>query len=128
MPNDHDGSPKDLQFEYRIEPREGYVFVAQRGKATLETDVARMQREIERAMRSVGTRFAMFDNRDTARPDEWVRATMWSWLTESVDRAALLQTEVRNIKRAEERGERNRVTVRAFLEEAEAEAWLLAVR
>ena len=83
-----------------------------------------MQKAIEAAMADAGTRCVMFDNRDTQAPDEYVRAAMWSWLVNHVSRAALLQNEKRNIKRADRTGQRNRIALRAFMDEDEAAAWL----
>ncbi len=123
-----DGTLPAQGFEYRIEVRRGYVFVWQQGKASTPIEVSAMTTLIDDALHEAGTRFVMFDNRETTRPDEYARAMMWSWLTQNVDRAALLQKEARNIKRAEARGEQNRVAVRAFHDEAEAEVWLLAAR
>lgn len=111
----------------RIEQRDGYVFVWQGGLATSIHQLEEMQQQIEDAMIAAGSRFVVFDNRDTEAPEEWLRASMWSWLCEHVRRAALIQAEVRNIKRAERTGARNRLPVRAFDNEADAEAWLLAV-
>lgn len=111
-------------FEFRVEPRDRYVYVWQGGMAETLEQLEVMQREIESAMKQVGTRFCMFDNRDTIQPDQLIRAAMWTWLTEHVLRAALLQNEAKNIARAERTGERNRVSVRAFHDEAEAEGWL----
>ena len=112
-------------FAVRIERRSGYVFVWQGGMVSSLAELEGMQADIEAAMREVGTRTVMFDNRETVRPDEWIRASMWTWLTSHVHRAALLQAVPRNIARAERMGQQNRITLRAFSDEAEAEAWLV---
>ncbi|MBW2462902.1 MAG: hypothetical protein JRH11_14715 [Deltaproteobacteria bacterium] len=116
---------EQTEFEVRVEVRAGYVFVWQRGLVGSANQLEAMQRDIGAAMDRAGTRWAIFDNRETEPSDEWLRAAMWTWLCEHVDRAALIQTEARNIGRAERTGQRNRILVRAFHEEAEAEAWLL---
>ncbi|MEM9694489.1 MAG: hypothetical protein AAGA56_18190 [Myxococcota bacterium] len=114
------------EFAYRVDARRGYVFVWQRGRALRVEDVEPLQRDVEEALNEGNTRCVMFDNRETLPPPEDVRASMWGWLTEHIRRAAMLQKEVKNMKRAERTGERNRVAIRAFQEEEEGEAWLLA--
>lgn len=118
--------PDPGPLEFRVEPRDGYVFVWQRGLASTVEQLEDMQRAIATAMADLGTRAVVFDNRETAKPDEWIRASMWSWLIENVDRAAMIQAEVRNVGRAERTGQRNRVAVGAFLSEDDARDWLLA--
>ncbi len=124
---DYDGSmaTEDDGLHLRIEVRDGYVFVWQRGLVRSQDELERMQDRIEAALVEAGTRSVMFDNRETLPPDEWLRASMWTWLTEHVRRAALLQSAPRNIKRAERTAKRNRMVVRAFHDEAAAEHWLL---
>ncbi len=85
-----------------------------------------MQSLIMAGLEEIGRRRAMFDNRETERPDSMLRSLMWTWLCENVQRAAMLQTEARNIQRAERTGQENRIAVRAFHELSEAEAWLLS--
>lgn len=114
--------------EYRLELRDGYVFVYQKGQALTVSELEGMQAAISAAMREGATRYVMFDNRDTLPPEEWIRASMWTWLCDHVGRAAMLQKEAKNIKRAERTGKRNRVPLRAFHDEEEAEAWLLSSR
>jgi hypothetical protein len=116
----------ELAFAYRVERRDGYVLVWQCGTVTTREQLERMQADIESAMVEVGSRYALFDNRETGRPDEMLRAAMWSWLCEHVGRAALLQESARNIKRAENTAEQNRVSLRAFHDADEAVAWLRA--
>ena len=115
----------DEWMEFRVEARQGYVFIWQKGRAPDAANIEAMQRAIEKGMAEAGTRDCLFDNRDTIQPDQLVRAAMWTWLTENVRRAALIQAEAKNIARAERTGERNRIAVRAFDNEADAEAWLL---
>jgi hypothetical protein len=118
-------SGTDQPFAYRVEIRDGYVFVWQGGMVENEAQLRVMQEEIAGALSRAGTRVAMFDNRDTEKPDEWLRAMMWTWLLEHLSRAALLQSVERNKRRAERRGQENRISLRAFGDEDEAEAWLL---
>lgn len=117
------GATVDL--EVRTEIRDGYVFVWQRGAVVTQAQLVTMQRDIKAAMDEAGTRRVMFDNRETESPDEWLRASMWTWLSENIARAALIQSEPRNIKRAERTGERNRIVIRAFHDAEAAEAWLV---
>lgn len=113
------------RFEIRTEIREGYVFFWQRGLVRDLEDLARVQAEMQAALDEAGTRVAMFDNRETENPDAMVRAAMWTWLSESVDRAALIQSVAKNVRRADDTAQRNRMAFRAFDDEARAEAWLL---
>lgn len=112
-------------FELRAEPRDGYVYFWQAGVMRDMEELEQVQARIKSALEAAGTRVAMFDNRDTGKPDPMLRAAMWTWLTENVDRAALLQAVPKNVTRADKTAERNRVSYRAFHDEAEAEAWLL---
>lgn len=115
----------EKQLEFRVEARDGYVFVWQQGLATTSAELVPLQQAVETAMAEARTKCVLFDNRDTEPPDEYVRAAMWSWLLNHVTRAAMLQNEVRNVKRADRTGQRNRIALKAFMNEDEASAWLL---
>jgi hypothetical protein len=114
-------------FRYRIDVREDHVLVWQSGLLTVE--VARqMQRDILEAMVEADVHKAIFDNRDTDRPDEMVRAVMWSWVSEctQIERLAMVLSTDRNVRRARDTADRNRVSSEAFVSEADAIAWLRA--
>ena len=112
-------------FELRAETRDGYVFFWQRGLMSSLEELERVQSEMSLALREAGTRLAMFDNRETSNPDAMIRAAMWTWLSENIDRAALIQAVPKNVRRADRTAQRNRMAFRAFEDETEAEAWLL---
>lgn len=112
-------------FQLEVEHRDGYVFFRQSGRVRDVDELARVQAQMKAALVEAGTRLAMFDNRETESPDPMVRASMWTWLSENVSRAALIQAVPKNVKRADERAQRNRVPYRAFQDVDEAEAWLV---
>jgi hypothetical protein len=111
-------------FELRSELRDGYVFFWQKGAVRDLDELERVQSQMGEALDASGTRVAMFDNRQTRSPDAMLRAAMWTWLSENVDRAAMIQAVAKNVRRADRTAERNRLSFRAFEDEAEAEAWL----
>jgi hypothetical protein len=101
--------------------------VAQAGLLTVAV-AKQMQADIEAAMRKAKVTKAIFDNRETERPDEMVRAVMWTWITDCavLERLALVLGTERNARRARETADRNRAVSSAFASEEEAIAWLRA--
>lgn len=99
--------------------------VRQRGLLTVEA-AAQLQKAVADALADAGVRLAIFDNRETDRPDEMVRAVMWTWLGAQtcMDRLALVLASERNTRRAREAADRNRVRVSAFSDEQDAIDWL----
>ncbi len=99
--------------------------VRQRGLLTVDVAL-QFQRVVEEEMSKAGVRLAIFDNRETERPEEMVRAVMWTWLgaTTCLDRLAIILVKERNTRRANEAADRNRVRVSAFFDEQEAIDWL----
>lgn len=125
-------------FDFRVERRDGYVFVYQRGRADNEGVIRRMQREIEDALTAGQCCAVVFDNRDTQTPDEWVRAMVWSWLGRHrvIRRAALVQASTDSQKRSNDRATRawrgismswiNSVQIMAFVSEDDAARWAVS--
>ncbi|MEZ4451766.1 MAG: hypothetical protein R3B09_20045 [Nannocystaceae bacterium] len=112
---------------YHFEARVGYLLVVQEGRVGSVAEAAAFQRAVDEAMIGHGGRRVLLDNRATERPDEEVRASMWTWVTECThfDRFALLLEGERTSQRANLTASRNRAAVVAFTDEAEALAWLL---
>jgi hypothetical protein len=125
-------------FAFEVQIRRGYVFVSQSGYPAAEGKVLDMQYEIERAMSDAGLGGVVFDNRKTETPPPWVRAVMWSWLGSQpmLARVALIQQDDASRQRSMDRATRawngismswtGRIQIMAFLELADAEAWILS--
>ena len=112
-------------FAYDIEVRGDHLVVRQRGLLTVDVAL-QFQKVVEDEMAKAGVRLVIFDNRQTDRPEEMVRAVMWTWLgsTTCLDRLALVLVKERNTRRANEAADRNRVRVAAFFDEQDAVDWL----
>lgn len=129
---------EECTFAFEVQTRHGYVFVSQSGYPASESKVLDMQEKIERAMAAAGLCGVVFDNRRTLTPPPWVRALMWSWLGshDMLDRVALIQEDDASRKRSMDRATRawngismswtGRIQIMAFLEVADAEAWILS--
>lgn len=138
MLSDAASTPSDDTFEFRVEGRDGYVFVYQRGRADDEGVIRQMQQEIEDALEARACCAVVFDNRDTQTPDEWVRAMVWSWLGRHtvIRRAALIQASADSQRRSNDRATRawrgismswiNSVQIMAFVSLFDAERWAVS--
>ncbi|MEM6995139.1 MAG: STAS/SEC14 domain-containing protein [Myxococcota bacterium] len=112
---------------FRIEARDGYLYIHQEGTFETEADVRAFHRAIEEAATNAGTTRALFDNRKTDPAPEDLRAVMWTWFTKTtaLQRSAAIINSPRVSRRADKTAERNRVRVRTFDNEGDALAWLL---
>lgn len=117
----------DRTFTFRIEQRDGYVVVHQRGAFRNAAEINALQAAILKAMRHSGATKALFDNRQTDAAPEELRAQMWTWLTvtDQIQRVALILESVRVGRRTNKTAARNRVTLQAFDSEEAAVAWLI---
>jgi|GEM_PF-1524139 len=123
---------------YRVEAREGHIFVWQGGYPASEPKVKRLQHEIDVALRTARTTRLVFDNRDTQAPPPWVRATMWSWLGShpALTRVALIQEDDASRRRSMDRATRawrgismswiEQLQIMAFVSEDDAVAWVVS--
>jgi SpoIIAA-like len=113
-------------YRYRLEQRDGYLYVHQTGTFTTLPQLEELQVAIEAAMDAQGTYRVMFDNREATQAPEDVRAHMWTWLTTtpSVRRAALVANSPRITRRADRTADLNRVSLQAFQSIEDAETWL----
>ena len=115
-------------FQYRLEPREGYLFVEVSGKMRDREDMLRYQRDLEGALVPELGKRLMVDGRGAERPLPELRAAMWTWMSEApcVARIAILAIEDKTTRRVKRSAEEMRIRIVPFHDEAEAEAWLLA--
>jgi hypothetical protein len=120
--------PHASAYRYSIEARIGYVMVAQIGLTRTLAEAEGFQAAVDEALAAHGSRRVLLDNRRTERPDELVRASMWTWVSGSphFDRFALLVDGERTSQRANLTAGRNRAALAAFTREDEALEWLLA--
>lgn len=109
-----------------IDARDGWLMVVQTGRLA-DVEAARaLQVRVERACNAHGTRRVLFDNRDTDAPDDAVRDAMFEWAVSELDRAALLlRSDLKRVRTNMDALSR-RGRVRAFVDEREAVAWLIA--
>lgn len=80
-----------LKHEFDISPREGYIWVVQRGRLDCIPSARGLHEQVEAALRKTRCRRAVFDNRLTQAPPPNVRDVMFDWASgASFERVALL--------------------------------------
>ncbi len=117
----------EVGYELRVEARDGYVYVLQRGTFTTEQQLRELQGLIVAEAWRAKTDRVLFDNREATQATEDLRAVMWTWLssTAPIRRAAILVHSERITKRADRTAKMNRVMLQAFNDEDAAREWLL---
>jgi hypothetical protein len=109
-----------------IETREGWLLVVQHGRLPDVAAARALQQRVEQACDAQGSRRVLFDNRDTEPPDDEVRDAMFEWAVNELERVALLLRSDLKRVRANMDALSRRGRVRAFVDEREATAWLIA--
>lgn len=118
-------SSEPSPFRYYLEPREQYLYVRVEGKMLTVDEMKGYQAALEAGLTpEMGAR-VMVDGRDADRPLIELRAKMWTWMGETLRRAAIIANEERTKDRVARTAEMNRMVVKGFHSVEEAETWLL---
>lgn len=123
MPSDEHAPHDESSFE--ITSQGDHALVRQRGRLADLSEARELQTAVLHRCSEWGVRRVLFDNRESAAPDESVRDDMWSWISEvDLERVGLLLTSPMGAVRANMTALSKGVKVRAFGELNEALSWL----
>lgn len=119
-------SEEHPSFRYRLEARDGYLYVEVEGKMTTGEQMLEYQQAIAAAMTPELGKRLIVDGRNADRPLVQLRAEMWTWMSETpcVRRIAIVANEERTTQRVARTAAMNRMVVGGFHSVEEAEAWL----